>query len=66
MTTHDLTAVLTSPGISTSGGIVTELASADQREEKLGYFTLLTVLGTPARPLIMEFVVDHVGVAWVY
>ncbi|KOC14594.1 hypothetical protein AFLA70_521g000701 [Aspergillus flavus AF70] len=66
MTTRVLAAVVISPAIGIGGGIVTELASPDERAEKLGYWTLLTVLGAPTGPLIMGFVVDHVGVAWVY
>lgn len=66
ITTRVLAAFLISPNIGIGGGIITELAAAENRAEKLGYWTLLTVIGTPTGPLIMGFVVQHLGVSWVY
>ncbi|KAE8420780.1 MFS general substrate transporter [Aspergillus pseudocaelatus] len=66
LATRVLTAFFISPPIGIGGGIITELAPPEHRAEKLGYWTLLTVLGTPAGPLIMGFVVQHAGVSWVY
>lgn len=66
MTTRVLAAFLISPNIGIGGGIITELAAPENRAEKLGYWTLLTVIGTPTGPLIMGFVVQHLEVSWVY
>ncbi|KAF9891815.1 hypothetical protein FE257_003299 [Aspergillus nanangensis] len=66
LATRVLTAFFISPPIGIGGGIITELAPPEHRAEKLGHWTLLTVLGTPAGPLIMGFVVQHAGVSWVY
>ncbi|KAF4764869.1 hypothetical protein HAV15_003043 [Penicillium sp. str.  len=64
--TRVLTAFLISPPIGIGGGIITELALPEHRAEKLGYWTLLTVLGTPTGPFIMGFVMQHTELSWVY
>jgi hypothetical protein len=66
MVTRVLTAFVISPPMGIGGGIVTHLAEPEKRAEKLGYWTLLTVLGTPAGPLVMGFVTQHLGIAWIY
>ena len=66
MATRVLAAFLISPNVGIGGGIITELAAPENRAEKLGYWTLLTVIGTPTGPLIMGFVVQHIRVSWVY
>lgn len=66
MATRVLTAFLISPPIGIGGGIITELALPEHRAEKQGYWTLLTVLGTPTGPFIMGFVMQHTELFWVY
>jgi hypothetical protein len=61
-----LTAFFISLPIGIAGGIITELALPENPAEKLCYWTLLTVLGTPTGLLIMGFVVQHAGTSWVY
>lgn len=66
MTTRALTAATISPPIGIGSGVVTELCSPDQRARKLGWWVLMTILGTPGGPLIMGFVVQHAGVQWIF
>lgn len=66
MATRVLTAVLISPPIGIGSGIVTELCEPDERAQKLGWWTLMTTIGTPAGPFIMGFVIEHIGLQWVF
>ncbi|KAJ5999591.1 MFS transporter [Penicillium sp. IBT 35674x] len=66
MTTRALTAAIISPPIGIGSGVVTEFCSPDQRARKLGWWVLMTILGTPSGPLIMGFVVQHAGVQWIF
>ena len=66
MTTRVLTAFLISPPIGIGSGIVTELCPPEHRAQKLGWWVLMTILGTPCGPFIMGFVVQHAGVQWIF
>ena len=66
MATRVLTAILISPPIGIGSGIITELCEPEERAQKLGWWTLMTTLGTPAGPFIMGFVAKHIGFEWVY
>ena len=66
MATRVLTAVLISPPIGIGSGVVTELCEPEERAQKLGWWTLMTTVGTPAGPFIMGFVIEHIGLQWVF
>src|SRR5699024_9329039 len=66
MATRVLTAVLISPPIGIGSSIVTELCEPGERAQKLGWWTLMTTIGTPAGPFIMGFVIEHIGLQWVF
>ncbi|OGM48699.1 MFS multidrug transporter [Aspergillus bombycis] len=55
MTTRVLTAILISPPIGIGSGVITELCEPEERAQKLGWWTLMTTLGTPGGPFIMGF-----------
>lgn len=66
MATRVLTAFLLSPPIGIGSGIVTELCEPGERAQKLGWWTLMTTVGTPAGPFFMGFVTKHIGVEWIF
>lgn len=66
MATRVLTAILISPPIGNGSGVVTELCEPDKRAQKLGWRTLMTTIGTPAGPFLMGFVVQHIGIQWIF
>ncbi|KAJ1706630.1 hypothetical protein AFLA70_193g002480 [Aspergillus flavus AF70] len=66
MATRVLTAILISPPIGIGSGVITELCEPEERAQKLGWWTLMTTLGTPAGPFIMGFVAKHIGFEWIY
>jgi len=47
-------------------GVVTELFFSHERAQKMGWWTLMTTLGTPGGPFIMGFVVKHIGIDWIF
>ncbi|KAJ5088891.1 hypothetical protein N7456_012507, partial [Penicillium angulare] len=66
MATRILTAFLISPPIGIGSGVITELCEPEERGMKLGWWVLLTTIGTPVGPLIMGFVTQHIGVQWIF
>lgn len=66
MATRVLTAFLISPPIGNGSGVVTELCEPEHRGKKLGWWTLMTTIGTPAGPFFMGFVIKHIGVQWIF
>ncbi|KAJ5666577.1 hypothetical protein N7462_010986, partial [Penicillium macrosclerotiorum] len=66
MATRVLTAFLISPPIGNGSGVVTELCEPEKRAQKLGWWTLMTTIGTPAGPFLMGFVTKHIGVQWIF
>jgi MFS family permease len=66
MATRVLTAIFISPPIGNGSGVITELAEPEHRGKKLGWWTLMTTIGTPAGPFFMGFVVKHIGVQWIF
>lgn len=66
MATRVITAILISPPIGIGSGVVTELCEPEERAQKLGWWTLMTTLGTPAGPFIMGFVTQHIGMQWIF
>lgn len=66
MATRVLTAFLISPPIGNGSGVVTELSEPEHRGKKLGWWTLMTTIGTPAGPFFMGFVIKHIGVQWIF
>lgn len=66
MVTRALTAAIISPPIGIGSGVVAELSNPEERARKLGWWVLMTILGTPAGPFIMGFVVQHIGVQWIF
>ncbi|CAI7609710.1 unnamed protein product [Penicillium discolor] len=66
MATRVLTAFLISPPIGNGSGVVTELSEPEHRGKKLGWWTLMTTIGTPAGPFFMGFVSKHIGVQWIF
>ncbi|KAJ5676461.1 uncharacterized protein N7477_002094 [Penicillium maclennaniae] len=66
MTTRVLTAFLISPPIGMGSGVITDLCDSEQIAQKLGWWTLMTTIGTPIGPFIMGFVTQHIGVQWIF
>lgn len=66
MATRALTAFLISPPIGIGSGTVAELCPPEKRGQKLGWWVLLTIIGTPFGPFFMGFVVQHAGVPWIF
>lgn len=66
MVTRVLAAWFISPPLGIGSGVVTELSHPEERARKLGWWTLMITLGIPGSCFIMGFVVQHLGVAWVY
>jgi MFS family permease len=59
MTSRILTAVFICPPLGIGSGVVTELFFKHERAQKMGWWTLMTTLGTPLGPFLMGFVVQH-------
>lgn len=66
MATRVLTAFIISPPIGIGSGIVAELCPPEKRGQKIGWWVLLTIIGTPFGPFFMGFVVQHAGVQWIF
>jgi MFS family permease len=66
MATRVLTAFLISPPSGIGSGVVIDLCEPDERGKKLGWWTLMITMGTPAGPFFMGFVVKHIGVQWIF
>lgn len=66
MATRILTAICISPSLSIGSAVVTELFFSHERAQKMGWWTLMTTLGTPGGPFIMGFVTQHLGVKWIF
>ncbi|KAJ5998157.1 hypothetical protein N7522_009817 [Penicillium canescens] len=66
MATRVITAFLISPPIGNGSGVITELCEPEHRGKKLGWWTLMTTIGTPAGPFFMGFVIKHIGVQWIF
>ncbi|CAI7613501.1 unnamed protein product [Penicillium discolor] len=66
MATRVLTAFLISPPLGNGSGVVTELCEPENRAQKLGWWTLMTTIGTPGGPFFMGFVIKHIGVQWIF
>ncbi|KAJ6031001.1 hypothetical protein N7540_001733 [Penicillium herquei] len=66
MATRVLTAFLISPPIGIGSGVITELCEPEERGKKLGWWMLLTTIGTPAGPFLMGFVTQHIGIQWIF
>ena len=66
MATRVVTAFLISPPIGNGSGVVTDLCEPEKRAQKLGWWTLMTTIGTPLGPFLMGFVIKHLGVQWIF
>ncbi|KAJ5443098.1 Major facilitator superfamily domain general substrate transporter [Penicillium cf. griseofulvum] len=66
MATRAIAAWLISPPLGIGSGVVTELCYPEERARKLGWWTLLITIGIPGGAFINGFVVQHLGVAWVF
>jgi hypothetical protein len=66
MATRVLASICISPALGIGGAVATELFFSRERAQKLGWWTLMTTLGTPGGPFIMGFVVQHLGVRWIF
>lgn len=66
MITRVLTATFISPPIGIGSGVVAELSSPDEYARKLGWWVLMTILGTPAGPFLMGFVVQQTRVEFIF
>ncbi|CAG8122059.1 unnamed protein product [Penicillium olsonii] len=66
MATRVLTAILISPPIGNGSGVITELCEPEHRGKKIGWWTLMTTIGTPFGPFFMGFVIKHIGVQWIF
>jgi MFS family permease len=66
ITTRIFASICISPALGIGGAVVTELFFAHERAQKMGWWTLLTTIGTPGGPFIMGFVVQHLGLDWIF
>ncbi|KAJ5628763.1 hypothetical protein N7490_010991 [Penicillium lividum] len=66
MATRVLTAFFICPPIGNGSGMIAELSEPGKRAQKLGWWTLMTTIGTPAGPFFMGFVIKHIGVEWIF
>ncbi|KAL6889948.1 putative MFS transporter [Trichoderma evansii] len=66
MATRILTSIFISPPLGSGVGVVTDLFFAHERAQKVGWWTLLTTLGAAGGPFVMGFVVQHLGVNWIF
>lgn len=66
MATRALTAICISPALGIGSAVATELFFNQHRAQKLGWWTLMTTLGTPGGPFLMSFVVQHMGYRWIF
>ncbi|KAJ5933639.1 hypothetical protein N7454_005968 [Penicillium verhagenii] len=66
MATRVLAAFFICPPIGNGSGMINQLSEPERRAQKLGWWTLMTTLGTPAGPFFMGFVVQHIGVQWIF
>jgi MFS family permease len=66
MVTRILNAILISPPIGIGSGVIIELCQPEKRAQKLGWWTLMSTLGTPGGPFIMGFVTKHIGIEWIF
>ncbi|OBT81966.1 hypothetical protein VE02_10016 [Pseudogymnoascus sp. 03VT05] len=66
LATRILTAFFASPPLGNGSGIVADLCAVEHRGQKMGFWVLSTVLGTPAGPLIMGFVIQHLAWQWMF
>ncbi|KAI9879913.1 MAG: hypothetical protein M1830_006580 [Pleopsidium flavum] len=66
MTTRVLMSILICPPLGMGSGVVTELFFSHERAQKMGWWTLMTTLGTPGGPFIIGFVVKHIGINWIF
>ncbi|KAJ5165718.1 uncharacterized protein N7500_007548, partial [Penicillium coprophilum] len=55
-----------SPPLGIGSGVVTELCYPEERARKLGWWTLLITLGIPGGAFINGFVVQHLGISWIF
>jgi MFS family permease len=66
ITTRIFTSICISPALGIGSAVVTELFFAHERAQKMGWWTLLTTIGTPTGPFVMGFVVQHLGLDWIF
>lgn len=66
MATRVLTAFLISSPIGSGSGMVNELCQPEKRAQKLGWWTLMTTIGTPFGPFLMGFVIQRVVWQWIF
>lgn len=59
-------ALIISRLIGMGSGIVIDLCPPQRRAEKLGWWVVLTIMGTPCGPFIFGFVAQYCGVNWVF
>lgn len=64
--TRALVAIFGCPPVGFGSAVVTELFFAHERAQKIGWWTLLLILGVPLGPLVMGFVVQRVGIDWIF
>ncbi|GAD99525.1 hypothetical protein PVAR5_8240 [Paecilomyces variotii No. 5] len=66
MATRVLVAWFIAPPIGIGSGVVAELCYPEERGQKIGWWTLMTVLGIPGGAFINGFVVQHLGFEWIF
>jgi MFS family permease len=66
MATRVLVAWFISPPLGIGSGVVTELCYPEERGQKMGWWTLMTVIGIPGGGFINGFVAQHLGFTWIY
>lgn len=66
MATRVISALFISSGMSLGGAFTGAMCFEHERARKNGVWLLATILGTPSGPILMGFVIQHVGLKWVF
>jgi len=66
MVTRILNAIFICPPIGIGSGVVTDVFFRHERAQKMGWWTLLTTLGTPLGPFLYGFLVKRAPYQWMF
>ncbi|KAF9894178.1 hypothetical protein FE257_009151 [Aspergillus nanangensis] len=64
--TRIFVAIFGCPPVGFGSAVVTELFFAHEWAQKIGWWTLLLILGVPLGPLVFDFVVQNFGFSWLF
>lgn len=64
--TRLLAAFFISPPLGIGSAVVTEVFFSRERAQKIGWWTVMTSIGAAGGPFIGGFIIDHIGVQWLF